>query len=1241
MKKLAVIFSLSFLCLVVLSYAEDGISSEQNENLERRLQQNEGEKAHDLSTILVKFKEKISKEQKNDLSSLVVGKFKDRNEDGIDDRFERILGGRLAVLELQGEEGEDLASRALRALEHHPFVEYAEYNYLRHIDFTPVPDDERFDELWGLHNTGQTGGADDADINAPEAWEISTGSPEVIVGVIDTGIDYNHEDLADNIWINPGEIPDNGIDDDNNGYVDDIHGINSITGSGDPMDDHYHGTHCAGIIGAVGGNGKGVTGVNWTVKIIGIKFVSGGFGLDSDAVESINYAVALRNRGVNIRVLSNSWGGSGYSQSLLDAINQANSAGILFVAAAGNSSADNDSSPLYPASYDTPNVLAVASTDHNDNLSSFSNYGATSVDIAAPGSSILSTRPNNNYYSTSGTSMATPHVAGAAALLLSVNDQLTVEELKDYLMEYGDPLPGLIGKCASGSRLNVNNALNRVPPTEPTFRLSAEADDQSVVQGQTASYTIDIQSFLGYSDPVDLNASFNPEINGTITFNPNPGTPGSYSTMNIATTAATDPADYIITVTGVSGSISKTTTLTLEVIPENYTTVSYTINPAEAIPDALLAGIESNIDIPESLAVWKMECEVNITHTLIDDLIVKLISPAGTEVTLHNREGGSAHNIYTTYKPTEFKAEDTLGAWKLAVSDVIYWDWGTLDSWTLTIHGIPYGPVNQAPTVSARSPSDNATDVAVDSAITATFSEAMDAATINTNTFVVDNGVTGTVSYDVNSTTATFTPTMNLDYNTTYTATITTGARDLSGNALQADHTWLFTTCIAYIYYRDADEDGYGDPNKSTQACSQTSGYVADSTDCDDTDPSIHPGAFEVCNGKDDNCDGTIDEGVKNTYYRDADRDGYGDPSSSTQACTQPSGYVTDNTDCDDTDPNEHPGQTWYKDADSDGYSDGSTNTSSCIRPTGYKVTSELTATSGDCDDNDQNQNPGAPEVCNGEDDDCDGETDEGCVFNNPPEADAGSNQTVVEGDTFTLDGSNSSDPDGDTISYHWTQIGGIPATLSDRMAAKPTFVTPIVSPGGIILTFELVVKDDEDLQDSAQVTITVNDNGIDDFPDDVLTMTCSTGKHIGVKVESGGAYVSITAIAPVTIPDSSDKPENLPYGLFDLLIKADAVGGNAKVTFYLESQAGNDDKWFKYKTSTGVWEDCSAYAVFNAARDQVTITLVDGGEGDDGPADGWIVDPSGLSSSASTSTSSDGGGGGGGGCFIATAADG
>ena len=704
MKKLSASIVLSFLCAIFIRYAGDAIGSTQNKKPAWKIQKKDGEKAYDLSTILMKFKERVTKKQRNNLASLVEGKFKDKNEDGVDDRYEHILSGRLALIELKGDKGMDLASQALRVLQNHPLIEYAEYNYLQYIDLTP--NDPRFDELWGLHNTGQTEGASDADIDAVEAWGIYPGSSEVIVGVIDTGIDYNHEDLEANIWINPGEIPGNGVDDDGNGYVDDMHGINAITESGDPMDDHNHGTHCSGTIGAVGDNNIGVVGVNWTVRIAGMKFLnSSGSGWTSDAIECVDYAVDLKNSGVNIRVLSNSWGGGGDSKALEDAIEAANNVGILFVAAAGNTSSDNDVTPHYPSSYTNANILAVTSTDHNDNLSSFSCYGPTSVDMGAPGSSILSTIRNNSYDTFSGTSMATPHVSGAAALLLSVNDMLTVQELKEYLMD-GDPLPALSGMCVSGNRLNAYNSLDQVPPPGPTFRLSATTTAQSIKQGETASYTINIESVSGFSDPVVLSASSNPAINATIEFTPHPGTPGSSSSMDVVTTTATDPDDYIITVTGESGSITKTTTVFLEVKPEGSITVSYGNDTVISIPDNDPTGITSAINVPDSLSVWEIACEVNITHTYIGDLIIKLISHSGTEATLHNREGGSADNINQTYYPTEFRDENCCGTWTLFVSDNAGWDLGTLDSWTLTIDGIPTGPVNQAPTVTITAPLD-------------------------------------------------------------------------------------------------------------------------------------------------------------------------------------------------------------------------------------------------------------------------------------------------------------------------------------------------------------------------------------------------------------------------------------------------------------------------------------------------------------------------------------------------------
>lgn len=329
---------------------------------------------------------------------------------------------------------------------------YAEPNYLWQA-FATYPDDSSFGDLWGLHNTGQAGGTVDADIDAPEAWDITTGSRDVIVAVIDTGIDYNHPDLVDNMWKNTGEVPGNGVDDDGNGFVDDVYGYDFANGDGDPMDDHDHGTHCAGTVGATGNNNRGVAGVNWQVRLMALKFLTGsGSGSTDDAIDCINYAVAN-----GAKVLSNSWGGGGYSQSLKDAIDAAALAGVAFVAAAGNDSSDNDATPNYPSNYESENMIAVMSTDRNDVRSSFSNYGRTKVHVGAPGSAILSTTRNNGYQSFSGTSMATPHVAGVCGLLLSVNPYLNHIELRDILMRTVDTT--LANWCASGGRVNAYRAL--------------------------------------------------------------------------------------------------------------------------------------------------------------------------------------------------------------------------------------------------------------------------------------------------------------------------------------------------------------------------------------------------------------------------------------------------------------------------------------------------------------------------------------------------------------------------------------------------------------------------------------------------------------------------------------------------------------------------------------------------------------------------------------------------------------
>lgn len=376
-------------------------------------------------------------------------------------------------------------------------IEYAEPNYLlKAIESIPfeemaTPGDPDFDDLWGLHNEGQTGGTFDADIDALEAWDVTTGNSNVIIGVIDSGVDWGHEDLAANIWVNEGEIPNNGIDDDSNGYIDDVYGYDFINGDGDPMDDNNHGTHVAGTIAAVGDNGIGVVGVNWSAKIMALKFLgASGSGPTSAAIEAVEYSTMM-----GAHLTNNSWGGGGFSEAMYDAIEAAGDAGRLFIAAAGNDALDNEVFPHYPSSYDLDNIISVASTTDEDLLSSFSNFGASTVDIAAPGSNILSTLPGDNYASFNGTSMATPHVTGVAALILSQDPELSsdvvsYEAVRDRIFASVDILPNLDGVVSTGGRLNAFNAVaipDSIAPDAITDLVAAVGTANDVVLTFTAT----------------------------------------------------------------------------------------------------------------------------------------------------------------------------------------------------------------------------------------------------------------------------------------------------------------------------------------------------------------------------------------------------------------------------------------------------------------------------------------------------------------------------------------------------------------------------------------------------------------------------------------------------------------------------------------------------------------------------------------------------------------------------------
>jgi subtilisin family serine protease len=389
-------------------------------------------------------------------------------------RLFRHAGGQasleLEVIDVPDGRGEEV----LATLRASGLVDYAEPDFRMNV--MAEPNDFRFQDgsQWNLKNTGIYGGTVGADIHAVRAWDLRSSAAGVIVAVVDTGVRQTHEDLRGNLWTNPGETgidaaghdkATNGIDDDGDGYIDDVHGINAITQTGNPNDDHGHGTHVAGIIGATANNNVGIAGVAWRVQLMALKYLdSTGEGSISDAIECLDYA---RTHGA--KVVNASWGSYQFtSQALRDAIANLRDAGIIFVAACGNSASNNDATPLYPASYEFDNIISVAASTRTDNAAAYSNWGRTTVDLAAPGSPIFSTwnGSDSDYRYNDGTSMAAPHVAGAAALIWSLNPSLTYRQVIADILNNTDPLADFAGKTVTGGRLNLALALSAalVPP---------------------------------------------------------------------------------------------------------------------------------------------------------------------------------------------------------------------------------------------------------------------------------------------------------------------------------------------------------------------------------------------------------------------------------------------------------------------------------------------------------------------------------------------------------------------------------------------------------------------------------------------------------------------------------------------------------------------------------------------------------------------------------------------------------
>ncbi len=595
-----------------------------------------------------------------------------------------------------------------------PDVLFAEPDYQVRLTSAAAPSDAGFPYQWALSNNGVYAGTPGDDIGARTAWGVSTGQGRVIVAEIDSGVDYTHPDLAANIWTNPN--PTQG----------DVHGYDFVNNDPDPMDDAGHGTHVAGIIGAKGDNGFGVAGVDWNVQIMPLKFLNaGGMGLMSNAVRAINYAVAHGAQVVNM-----SFGGT-YDAAMRDAMANARSAGVIFVVAAGNDARNTDVYPVYPADYPLDNIISVAAVDNNFRLAPYSNYGATSVKIAAPGSTILSTLPHNNYGGMNGTSMAAPFVTGAIALVRELEPTWSYQQVIQQVLGTVTPVAGLQGKVAAGGVLNVGRALATLTPatttTRPTPSDATGARVTAAVFSGAAAGTVD-RVRLSFSEAIDP-ASFTPADVAAITGPAGPiGTAGVTVTpvagsgntqFDVAFPAQALAGTYQVALgadvrdlagnpldqngNGVNGEAGDGYTAGYALTAASVSTVA-SANVPQPVLDQQTA--VSTLTVNQDLTIRDLNVRVNIAHSYDGDLVVILQAPTGQQITLMNRRGGSGDNVTAVFddqagRPVaagaapfagSFQPETPLsalnganarGTWMLFVADKSLRDQGTLNGWSL------------------------------------------------------------------------------------------------------------------------------------------------------------------------------------------------------------------------------------------------------------------------------------------------------------------------------------------------------------------------------------------------------------------------------------------------------------------------------------------------------------------------------------------------------------------------------